>query len=283
MYVPRSRHGHEYVYYDSRKGLSQRMGGGVCSQNILATSAAKVDGASTLMDTATALGKRPYCADYVERTIPYSPKAMLTDGAKAVMVAFLPVTFELANYLDSKDAADAAGEDFDEEFDVEVKIKQQLPVFREKFTRFSTTTVIKYLFQDASVTYLPLRLADRLTKDFSESLGRKMGRGWSNFTCATRIFKTAMYGYSLSMLAAFSSDIILHSLWHVYQGKKIAPLRSIGWVAKKAIFYSVSLMAYSGGYALGTAIAPRYLPSACALWFDVFGTYVAAAALNLPM
>jgi len=109
---------------------------------MVATSAA-VAAAVAETTTVEVTTKRPYCDDYVPRMVPMSPRSIFTDALKAGIVAFLPITFQLATYLDKKEAAESRGEPLDEEFDVEDKLKEQMPVFREKFLRFWCTTSLK--------------------------------------------------------------------------------------------------------------------------------------------
>lgn len=41
------------------------------------------------------------------------------------------------------------------------------------------------------------------------------------------------------------------------------------YVFHRAIYHGTSLAAFSGGYAVGTYLAPNLLPSACAMWFEI--------------
>jgi hypothetical protein len=119
------------------RGRSGRGGG-----RMVATSATVAAAAAETM-TVEVTTKRPYCDDYVPRMVPMSPRSIFRDAVKASIVAFMPITFQLAAYLDKKEAAESRGEPLDEEFDVEEKLKEQMPVFREKFLRFWCTTSLK--------------------------------------------------------------------------------------------------------------------------------------------
>ena len=69
------------------------------------------------------------------------------------------------------------------------------------------------------------RMADRLTKDYSKSLGRKLARGLDNSICATKIFKTAAFSYGLTTAAAFLTDVIFHLSYHVIKRKRLRPVK----------------------------------------------------------
>ena len=271
----------EYIFngaVNTQLILCRSEGDGKNDRRILATSAAieNVNSAASALSTS----KRPYCNDYIERIIPFSVQSVITDMIKASIVAFLPVTVQYANYLDAKEIAETECLEFDDEFDVEKKMKENMPLFKDKFARFFCTTTIRNLMQAGAVNYFPLRLADRLTKDYHKSLARKRLR-YTQLDAAGRIFKTAAFSHSVYMAAGLSTDLLFGVAAHLRNGKRIKPLRSLSWICKKIIFYSVSCAAHSGGYALGAAIAPGLLPSAIALWMEVFCGYLVQITLSI--
>ena len=205
---------------------------------------------STRVEGTGLLGKRAYLSDYKIRYLPFTLNSIWFDTFGAAFLAFFPVTTNYASYMDRLEAATTENPCL-EEFDVEERLKEKIPFFKQKLLQFYSVTALHFSFEKLAVTYLPLRTADRLTKDMAISLGRKIARSeLSNLDIAFKMLKTVSWSKGLKFLSMFTYDMIYgcyNANW-----KKIRPTRAALWVLKKALVCGAAWKAHALGFSLGT-------------------------------
>eukprot|EP01036_Dinobryon_divergens_P026839 gene26839-35531_t len=149
----------------------------------------------------------------------------------------------------------------DTPFDWEESMKKHFRPVIPSFIRNISISAIKSTLQSILIAVLPPQLADKLTKDCSKSLCRKLKRFESSLEVSRRIFKTFLLGNSLFAISGGIVDLI-YSLF--LSSRKLSNKQRVYIVARKVLLVGSCALASAAGYSLSAypiAQSRNFLPA----------------------
>lgn len=148
------------------------------------------------------------------------------------------------------------------DFDFNAAVARHMPQFLPLSIRFLTVSALKSCVEWIAVSTLPIRIADRLSKDVGKSITRKLER-FSRFTACYKITYTAMWSALPMNIALFAYDMWLH-IFTTYimpsddddeKRTLVERLKNSGvFCIKKLGFYGVCISFNALGYGIGSYI-----------------------------
>mmetsp|Transcript_358 Transcript_358/g.494 ORF Transcript_358/g.494 Transcript_358/m.494 type:complete len:257 (-) Transcript_358:87-857(-) len=214
----------------------------------------KAQGGSTIATSSDFLGtKRRYLAD--KKTF-YNYKNLTLQAVKASMVPMLRISNEFnAHLMENAEDPDAVAT-----FDYSASLKRNLRIFWPALYRCMSTSYIKSILVEISLNFFTLKMVDKLTKDVSASVVRKLARDTSRLMVCSKIFFTAVWGNVLFNVSAFLYDSGLYlvtgsrgddcSEEEAKKERSRSLVAKVQYLGKKSVFYTVCC--FSSG--LGTSI-----------------------------
>lgn len=235
--------------------------------NILATSAAK------------SLYQREYCADsrpFAESLSRYNVSLQV---GKAALLQTSLALIKYNDYLDKTLAAEEKNMNI-EPYNWKAAWLDFYNGFSIKATRFLSISIISSFYQSKAVALLSPKLADRLTKDLSKSVVRKISK-YPRFSACTRMIKTSLFSCIPLTLATFTVDILFNINDYIVEGKLKYTVKEMAiWFFKKIAFYSLCSGAAAVGYAVGSYVHPPYAIYFAGI-FDSISSFGVAIALGM--
>lgn len=210
---------------------------------------------------------------------------------------------EYSQHLEKQIQAQQAGRACPPDFDFNKAIPEFFSKSYYRLIRNIWNFLTRKAYEAIFVAQLSPKLADRLTKDISKSISRKLTK-YSQQETSRRIFWTCLHGSLLRALSLFTVDCgyaIYQYLMNENKEKraktpkgknKASPthvavsltspstlLNILIWTGKRAIFHTLSILFFSGGYSVGLMVSPKYTPVWFATLFESLGGAILAPLL----
>lgn len=175
-----------------------------------------------------------------------------------------------------------------EDFDFQESINRNAKLFLPNLQRVVTVSVLRKFYEYLALLKLPARITDKLTKDVTASVARKVKRFPRLLACRKTLY-TAFRGGIMFNLACFTYDVGLHLFYDMLDllsGQKDSKTavervgRNVVFIVKKGIFYSVCLSSSAIGYAVGTFMHTSYGGTLGAFIFEMLGAVACSALLD---
>lgn len=189
----------------------------------------------------------------------FTVKNVTIQFTKSILIPANTIVFEYNNFLmkvmEEKDM------NKEEEFLWEDCLKRNWHAFISSAKRFYSVSFIKKVIESIVEKYIPLKYADKLTKDVTKSMFRKCAK-YTKFEACRRIFSTSIWANAILLYSSFLYDfsVSLHSQWP--SGKDVTLSRKASFIAllllKKSLIFSLSLCSSSLGFAVGAYFNIKY-------------------------
>jgi hypothetical protein len=221
--------------------------------------------------------KRKYLEDYKDFKEAFYLKSIALQLIKAVIADGSALLLDYTQYLDKLIEAEKEGIEIDE-YDMVNKIILFLNKCRETSIRFLSVSWIKKSYELYATLYFDHRIADKLTKDISKSLIRKISR-MSRFEASRKIIKTTLNASAIFALSSFTYDI-LYNIYDSIMYKKQYSFQNITiWVFKKCTYYFIVTFGSAVGFSIGSYIGGVRIGGLVGLTLGDIGATVLSATL----
>lgn len=145
-------------------------------------------------------------------------------------------------------------------FDWEGSMKRHFSPVIPSFIRNISISAIKSTLQSILISVLPPRLADKLMKDYTKSLLRKLKRFESHQEVCRRMFKTFFLGNSIFAISSGIADLI-YSLF--LSRRPLNNKQRVYIVARKVLLVGTCAVVSAAGFSFSTypiALGRTFLP-----------------------
>ncbi|KAJ1428548.1 hypothetical protein B484DRAFT_396746 [Ochromonadaceae sp. CCMP2298] len=243
-----------------------------------------------LQNVALYTGKRPYLEDRRPFMDALTAKNLTLSIAKA---AIMPLNL-IVNDYNTHTIANMEKEDEEEEFDWQGSYDKHKVKFVPTACKMVTVSILRKAFEEIADQNFTKKFVDRLTKDLSKSMKRKLARESSRLVVAQKVFWTAMHSNLIFNLSALLYDLSLYFLQPLLpntitlqgqqEGVVSLPQRvqlSALFVGKKCTFYTVCLTSGALGASVGSVINLPYSGVACSLVFELLASVACSVLLNI--
>lgn len=230
-------------------------------------------------------GNRQYLAEMKGFDDLYTPKSIVLYGLKA---AIIPANYVMSEFNAHMIEAENRSDEDADDFDWEESIHRNAKLFVPNLQRVVTVSVLRKCYEYLALLKLPARITDKLTKDITASVARKVQR-FPRLLACRKTFHTALRGGLIFNAACFTYDVGLHLFYDMLdfisgQKDSKSALERVGknivFVVKKGIFYSVCLSSGAVGYAVGTFMHTSYGGTLGAFIFEMLGAVACSALLD---
>jgi len=206
-------------------------------------------------------GKRQYLDDMKPFSDFFTLKNITLQLSKALLIPANTVTFEYNNFL---------LEERDDDFDWKGCMERNFGSFLSSAKRCLSTSFLKKIFETLIQKYLSPKYCDKLSKDLSKSMLRKIIK-FSRFTACKKIFFTALWGNSLFSASCFVFDVAAYMTSP--RNKSDSTLqclrRGTVWITRKTGYSALSLVSTSLGFAIGAYFNVSIMAPLCSGFFDI--------------
>ena len=230
-------------------------------------------------------GNRQYLSEMKGFDDLYTPKNIVLYGLKA---AIIPANYVMSEFNAHMIEAENRSDDEMEDFDFQESIHRNSKLFLPNLQRVVTVSVLRKFYEYLALRKLPARITDKLTKDITASVARKVLR-FPRLLASRKIFHTAFRGGLIFNLACFTYDVglyLFNDALDFLSGPKDSKSvvervgKNIMFIVKKGIFYAVCLSSGSMGYAVGTYMHTSYGGTLGAFIFEMLGAVACSALLD---
>ena len=218
-------------------------------------------------------GKRPYLADLEPFSSAFGARNIRLQVVKGAVITLSLGMLDYNLYLERVLKQEEAEEENIEEFNFSFLWNQSLVRFRDFTARFYFTSVIRKYYENIAINFVDIRMVDRLTKDVSKSIIRKVKRfPFDRLKASQQIFFTSFYANILLYSAGVTYDAILQSMEVIKERRKILlSSEAFLWLLKKSFIAAGNLFCTSLGFAVGSYFEVNYGSTIGALVFELAG------------
>jgi len=238
-----------------------------------------------LINVHSLSGNRQYLSEMKGFDDLYTPKNIVLYGLKA---AIIPANYVMSEFNAHMIEAENRSDEEMEDFDFQESVHRNAKLFIPNLQRVVTVSVLRKFYEYLALMKLPARITDKLTKDITASMARKVQR-FPRLLACRKIFRTSLRGGAIFNLACFTYDVGLHlfnDALDFLSGQKDSKSavervgKNIVFVVKKGIFYTVCLTSGAMGYAVGTFMHTSYGGTLGAFIFEMLGAVFCSALLD---
>lgn len=227
--------------------------------------------------------KRAYLSDYEPLLSVVQYKNVTTQLMKGGLVTFSLGLLDYNKHIERnlrKEMEAADGEDAElDEYDWSAAREATVSRAIDFTCRFYFTSVIRRAMESVCALHLSVRWLDRLTKDVSKSLRRKLSR-FHYLDACERILFTHWYGNITAYAASGVYDAIIEAVKSVHTKTYATERECVLWMLKKTIVQASNLALSSVGFAVGALVHPEYGALAGSLIFEFVGSLFVASLVQ---